>query len=120
VAKPTARLYVSVYCFEGSVMFSAVKFWRWAAHVVPFRLMHGLSKRSAVLNSFVIDHMYTPILWVYRREDFSALLARSGLVVDDMFVSALDRLHGKRLGPWSMTGDGLLCVFVCRPAAAML
>ena len=46
--------------------------------------------------------------------DFAALLNQCGFVVDDTFVSAVDRLYGWRAGRWSMTGDGLLRVFVCR------
>lgn len=116
IARPGARMYISAYCFEGSLMCSVVKLWRFTARVVPFSLMHRVFRRSTVVNGFVLDHMYVPILWVYRASDFSALLARCGLVVDDSFVSALDRFHGRAIGPWSVTGDGLLRVFLCRPA----
>jgi len=115
-AKLDARLYVSAYCFEGSLMFSVVKLWRLAARIVPFSFMHRLSRRSTVLNGFVLDHMYVPILWVYRAADFTTLLERTGFVVEDTFVSSLDRFHGRTIGPWSMTGDGLLRIFLCRPA----
>ena len=114
IARPGARLYVSVYCFDGSVMLAAVKLWRLLAHVVPFPLVQRLFRRSVVVTAFVLDHMYVPLLWVYRTSDFSTLLERSGFVVESTFVSALDRFHGRTIGPWSMTGDGLLRVFVCR------
>jgi ubiquinone/menaquinone biosynthesis C-methylase UbiE len=116
VMKPRARAYVSAYCFEGSVMHGVVRIWRAAAHVIPFALAHGLFKRSTVVNNFVLDHMYVPILWIYRAADFSAMLERSGFVVDRSAVSAVDSLHDRRIGPWSLTGDGLLRVFMCSAA----
>jgi SAM-dependent methyltransferase len=118
IVKPTGQLYVSAYCFDASVMLSIVRLWRLAARVIPFSLMHFLFKRSAIANNFVLDHMYVPILWVYRAADFSRLLERCGLRVDRSFVSGLDRFSGRRIGPWSLTGDGLLRVFVCSPASA--
>src|SRR5438094_6871566 len=117
VARPDARLYVSAYCFEGSVMLSVVRLWRLAARAVPFSLMHRLFRRSSVINDFVVDHMYVPNLWVYRTADFTILLERCGFVIEETFASVLDRLHGRKPGPWSLTGDGLLRVFLCRPAA---
>ena len=48
----------------------------------------------------------------------ASLLERCGSVVEDTFISAFDRFHGRTLGPWSMTGDGLLRIFLCRPAPA--
>ena len=116
VMKPGARVYLSAYCFEGSVMHSVVRIWRAAARVVPFRLMHRLFMRSAVVNNFVLDHMYVPILWIYRAADFAQLLERSGFAVEQSWVSVLDRFHRRHLGAWSLTGDGLLRVFICRSA----
>jgi 2-polyprenyl-3-methyl-5-hydroxy-6-metoxy-1,4-benzoquinol methylase len=116
VMRPHARLYVSVYCFEGSLMLSIVKLWRLAARVVPFSLMHRVFRRSSIVNDFVLDHMYVPNLWVYRTADFTTLLERCGFAIEETFVSALDHFHGRTIGPWSVTGDGLLRVFLCRPA----
>jgi ubiquinone/menaquinone biosynthesis C-methylase UbiE len=116
VMRPRARVYVSAYCFEGSVMHAVVRIWRAAAHVIPFALMHGLFKRSTVVNNFVLDHMYVPILWIYRAADFSRMLERCGFVVEHTSVSAVDSLHERRIGPWSVTGDGLLRVFMCSAA----
>jgi SAM-dependent methyltransferase len=113
VLKPSGRLYVSAYCFEGSLMFAAVRAWRLAAHVIPFPLMHRLFKRSTFMNNFVLDHMYVPRLWVYRAADFSRALERARFSIDESFASALDRLYGRRIGRWTVTGDGLLRVFVC-------
>jgi ubiquinone/menaquinone biosynthesis C-methylase UbiE len=115
IVKPTGRLYISAYCFEDSLMLPVVRLWRAAARIIPFSLMHGVFKRSAVVNNFVLDHMYVPILWVYRRPDFSRLLEQSGFRIEDTFVSSLDRFSGRHIGPWSLTGDGLLRVFICRP-----
>ena len=75
--------------------------------------MHGLFKRSTVVNNFVLDHMYVPILWLYRTADFARMLERSGFGVNETSVSTLDRFHGRRLGTWSVTGDGLVRVFLC-------
>lgn len=113
VLKPGGRLYISAYCFDGSVMLAVVRVWRLAARVLPFSLMHALFKRSTLINNFVLDHMYVPILWVYRVGDFSRLLEGCGFRIDRSFVSALDSMSGRRLGPWSLTGDGLLRVFTC-------
>lgn len=120
VLKPTGRLYVSVYCFDGSAMLLGVRLLRLAARVIPFSFLHPLFRRSAILNNFVLDHMYVPILWVYRADEFSRLLERCGLRVDRSFVSALDSLPRWRFGSWSLTGDGLLRIFVCRPLAEVI
>jgi SAM-dependent methyltransferase len=115
IVKDGARLYISAYCFEDSLMLLIVKLWRLAARTIPFSLLHGLFRRSRFVNNYVLDHMYVPILWIYRPADFAALLARCGFVVDETFVSRFDWFHGRAIGPWSMTGGGLLRIFVCRP-----
>ena len=99
-------------------MLWAVRLWRLAARVVPFRVMHALFKRSAVVNNFVMDHMYVPVLQVYRERDFVRLLEQAGFGVDRTFVSAFDYLHDWSWGRLSVTGDGLLRVFVCRASGA--
>lgn len=116
IMKPDARLYVSAYCFEDSLTLPMVKMWRHAARLIPFSLMHRVFRRSRLVNDYVLDHMYVPILWIYRPADFAALLERSGFVIDETFVSGFDRFHGRRVGPWSMTGGGLLRIFLCKPA----
>jgi ubiquinone/menaquinone biosynthesis C-methylase UbiE len=118
IVRADGRLYVSVYCFEDSLMLPVVKLWRQMARLIPFSLMHRLFRWSTVVNDYVLDHMYVPILWIYRPSDFSELLERCGFAVEETFVSGFDRFHGRRLGRWSMTGGGLLRIFLCRPAPA--
>jgi len=91
IVKRSGRLYVSVYCFEDSLMLPVVKLWRQAARLLPFALMHRIFKRSTLVNDYVLDHMYVPILWIYRPADFAALLERCGFAVDDTFVSGFDQ-----------------------------
>jgi ubiquinone/menaquinone biosynthesis C-methylase UbiE len=117
IVKPDARLYISAYCFEDSLMLPIVKAWRLAARVIPFSLMHRIFKRNRLVNNYVLDHMYVPLLWIYRAADFADLLERAGFSVDETFVSGFDCLHGRTLGPWSITGGGLLRIFICRPVS---
>ena len=119
VLRPHARLYVSAYCFEDSLMLPVVRLWRLAGRALPFTLMHRLFRRSRFVNDYVLDHMYVPILWIYRPSDFASLLGRCGFLVEETFASAFDRFHGATLGPWSLTGGGLLRTFLCRPAPAV-
>jgi SAM-dependent methyltransferase len=107
-------LYISVYCFEGSMMEWAVRAWRPAAHVVPFGPAHTLFGRIKTINNFVLDHMYVPILWLYSEKDFCTLLERHSFSVLQSTRSQMDPCTDGSLLGKAFSGDGLLRVFLCR------
>src|SRR5919202_346438 len=114
VAKPGATVYCSVYCFEKSWIFWAVQLWRFLSWLIPFQLMYSLFKGNVTINNFVLDHMYVPILWVYREADFRLLLEQTGFQIQDSFCRAMDSLVGRSFLGRSLSGDGLLRVFICK------
>lgn len=113
VAKPGATFYISVYCFERSWVFTAVKIWRLLAWILPFRMMHALFKSSVTVNNFVLDHMYVPLLWVYREANFVEMLKENGFAMVSTFRSVMDPWEGKNILGYPVSGDGLLRVFIC-------
>jgi ubiquinone/menaquinone biosynthesis C-methylase UbiE len=113
VLRPGGTAYVSVYCFEDSWSLSAVRVWRTLAWVFPFRLAHALFRHVAAVNNFVLDHMYVPILWVFRAVEFRRLLEDAGFRVEESFRSSMDSFGDRRVLGRSISGDGLLRVFVC-------
>lgn len=114
VMKSQGILYISVYCFTGSVFEWIVRILRWIGAVVPFRLMHGMWRWSRVMNNFVLDHMYVPTLWVFGAEEVREILGRNGLAITAEWPSAMDPFarFGK-IGRW-ISGEGLIRVWVCK------
>jgi len=113
VVKPGGRAYISVYCFEASWALAVVRLWRALAWVIPYRVAHLAFRRVTAVNNFVLDHMYVPILWVFRAAEFQSLLESAGFVVDRSFRSAMDPFGSRRLLGRPISGDGLLRVFEC-------
>ena len=66
-----------------------------------------------MVNNFVLDHAYVPILWIYTAEEVRKALARVGFEVVEEFPQAFDFFQRLPLRRWT-TGDGLLRAFVCR------
>lgn len=116
VAKKGATVYISVYCFARSFMLLAVRLLRLLACVVPFRVMHALFRSNMTINNFVLDHMYVPILLVFRSKEFQELLEQTGFVVQKRFRSSMDPFSDTSWLGRFLSGDGLLRVFVCKKA----
>jgi hypothetical protein len=76
--------------------------------------MHTLFKNNITINNFVIDHMYVPVLWIYREADFKAILEKGGFEIEQSFCSVMDSFYGHKFLGRSISGDGLLRVFVCK------
>jgi ubiquinone/menaquinone biosynthesis C-methylase UbiE len=113
VLKSEGRLYLSVYCFSGSAFEWLVRTLRHAGRAVSFEILHRTIGRYASINNFLLDHMYVPLLWLFRAEEVRALLHREGLTTEQEFTSRMDpfrRLGGA--GQW-LTGDGLMRVWLC-------
>jgi ubiquinone/menaquinone biosynthesis C-methylase UbiE len=113
VLKPGGAAYISVYCFADSAFESVLRMMRWIGTRIPFGKLHGLLGRSRAWNNFVMDHMYVPILWVFRAEEVRRLFDRLGLGVLAEWPSSMDPFcrFGK-LGQY-ITTDGLMRVWLC-------
>jgi SAM-dependent methyltransferase len=114
VAKPGSVLFISVYCFEASLTHWAVWVWRKLAWVIPFKLLHKLFSWSKTVNNFVLDHMYVPLIWIYRANDFTCMLNRIGLHVERTNRSVMDPFPDGSIIGKVFSGDGLMRVFICR------
>lgn len=114
VLKPGGTTYISLYCFADSAFEAAVRVMRWMGSRISFGKLHGLMGRSRVWNNFIMDHMYVPILWVFRAQEVRQLLARHGLAILAEWPSSMDPFSrfGK-LGQY-VTTDGLMRVWVCQ------
>jgi ubiquinone/menaquinone biosynthesis C-methylase UbiE len=111
--KPGGTLYISLYCFAGSVFEGIVRVLRAAGTLIAFRVLHKLFGRSRLVNNFVLDHMYVPILWLYRAAEVREMLARHSFSVQTEWPSAIDPFaRAGALGRW-ISGDGLMRVWVC-------
>jgi SAM-dependent methyltransferase len=113
VMKPRGILYISVYCFAGSVFEWIVRVLRWIGAAVPFRPMHGIWGWSRVMNNFVLDHMYVPTLWVFTAEEVREIFGRNGLAITAEWPSAMDPFaRFGRIGRW-ISREGLIRVWLC-------
>ncbi len=113
VLQPRGILYISIYCFAGSLFEWLVRAWRMLGSVVPFRWMHRLFGWNRAVNSFVLDHMYVPTLWLFREQEARRLLEQSGFSIREDWPSAIDPFaRWGRLGSW-ISGGGLLRVWLC-------
>jgi SAM-dependent methyltransferase len=114
VMKPGAHLYVSLYCFADSMAEWFVRGLRRAGNLVSFGTMHRLFGRSRLINNFVLDHMYVPLLWVFRADEVRDLLAAKELDIVAEWPSAFDPFAGMGRAGQVLTGDGLMRVWLCR------
>jgi SAM-dependent methyltransferase len=113
VLKPTGCLYLSLYCFEGSLFEWTVRAMRRVGRLVDFNFMHRTFGSSRVVNNFLLDHMYVPLLWLFRARDVRVMLARCGLAPAHEFPSRMDPFaRFGRIGQW-ISGDGLMRVWIC-------
>ncbi|HEX3943022.1 MAG TPA: methyltransferase domain-containing protein [Rhizomicrobium sp.] len=121
VMKPGAIAYISLYTFRLSLFDAFVRAIRVLSHIIPYGVARYVSRHSRILNNFVLDHMYVPLLWLYTAADARAEIARAGLTIEADFPSSFDVFCGRPLGRF-ISGDGLLRVFVCRkpPASAAM
>lgn len=117
VMKPGAIAYISLYTFRRSLFDAFVRGIRVTSHVVPYGVARGMARHSRILNNFVLDHMYVPLLWLFTASDARAELARAGLTVEADFPSSFDVFCGWPFGRF-ISGDGLLRVFICRKPQA--
>jgi 2-polyprenyl-3-methyl-5-hydroxy-6-metoxy-1,4-benzoquinol methylase len=117
VMKSDGTAYIALYTFRRSLAEAFVRCIRVAAHVVPYGLAHRAAHRSRVLNNFVLDHMYVPILWVYTAAEARRDLGRAGLAIEADFASSFD-VFARLPGGGLLSGDGLLRNFICRKVAA--
>jgi SAM-dependent methyltransferase len=113
VLKPGGVAYISLYAFRGSVFHCFVRAIRALAHVIPYRAAHRLGARSRIINNFVLDHMYVPILWLYTAAEAREQLGQAGLAVESEFGASFDVFIDRPLGRL-ISGDGLLRIFICR------
>jgi SAM-dependent methyltransferase len=113
VLKPDGRAYISVYAFRASLFEYVVRILRLIGKLVPYRFAHTLFGRIPALNNFVLDHMYVPVLWLFRASEIRQICKDCGLTVDQEFPSRFDVYASRRFGK-GLVGDGLLRVFVCR------
>ncbi len=113
VLKPGGCAYFAVYTFRRSAFEYLVRGLRFFGQAFPYRWAQALFGRVPILNNFVLDHMYVPILWVFRAPEVRALVEASGLAVETDFPTRFDIFAPHRLGRW-LVADGLLRVFVCR------
>lgn len=118
VLKPGGTAYIALYTFRRSLSEAFVRSIRAAAHIVPYSTAHRLAQGSPMLNNFVLDHMYVPILWVYTAAEARRELANAGLAIEQDFSSRFD-VFTRFPFAGLLTGDGLLRNFICRkPIAA--
>jgi SAM-dependent methyltransferase len=109
VLAPGGAAYLSLYCFEASPFDWSVRTLRLIGRVVPFSLAHRIGRVSPAINNFVLDHMYVPVLWLFKAAELERAFRAIGFEVRDNFVSAVDPFH-PRVGR-AISGDGLLRVF---------
>ena len=109
VLAPGGTAYLSLYCFEASPFDWSVRALRLIGRVVPFALAHRIGRASPAINNFVLDHMYVPVLWLFKAAELERAFREMGFEVRDDFVSAVDPFH-PRVGR-AISGDGLLRVF---------
>jgi len=113
VTRQSGVLYVSIYCFAGSLFEWIVRAWRVIGSAVPFSWMHRLLGWNRAINSFVLDHMYVPTLWLFRADEARRMLERSGFSIRVEWASAMDPFaRWGRPGSW-ISGSGLLRVWLC-------
>jgi SAM-dependent methyltransferase len=113
VLKVGGTLYITVYCFAGSLFESIVRTLRCMGQPIPFHRLHRFFQRSRIWNNFVLDHMYVPILWLYSAEEMRQVLVRNDFTVISEWTSDMDPFaRYRRLGQW-ITGDGLMRVWLC-------
>jgi ubiquinone/menaquinone biosynthesis C-methylase UbiE len=113
VLKPGGSLYVSVYCFADSAFEWGVRAIRQTARIVSFDTLHRTIGRHRAVNNFLLDHMYVPLLWLFRAEEVRALLHGAGLTVQREFASRMDPFGRYGVAGRWISGDGLLRVWVC-------
>ena len=113
VTKTGGVCFIGVYCFENSLFELVIRIWRLMGRILPFVFLQSLFKKIPALNNFVMDHMYVPILWVYRAQDIRILLKKYGLSVEEEFVTGFDVFYHKKIYPKKISGDGLLRFFAC-------
>jgi SAM-dependent methyltransferase len=113
VLRPGGLAFVSLYSFRHSAFEWVVRIWRLLARTVPYELAHQLFWRSRVINNFVLDHAYVPILWLYTAREARASLADAGLQVIEDQPCALIPAGGGALDRM-LAGDGLIRIYTCR------
>jgi SAM-dependent methyltransferase len=113
VMKAESILYLSLYCFAGSGFEWIVRALRRFGSIVPFRLVSRLFRSNSITNNFVLDHMYVPILWIYRAEEVRLMLDRQGFAIAEEWPSTMDPFARRGILGRILTGDGLLRVWVC-------
>ncbi len=114
VLEPGGHLYLSLYSFADSLSEWFVRLLRCAGMVLPFGMMHKLFGRSRVINNFVLDHMYVPLLWVFRSDEVRRLIDAYGLDIVAEWPSAFDPFARMGRTGRLLTGDGLMRVWLCR------
>jgi ubiquinone/menaquinone biosynthesis C-methylase UbiE len=113
VLKPGGVLYISLYCFAGSLSELAVRVLRHFGRFIQFQRMHRLLGQNRTVNNFILDHMYVPTLWLFRAEEVREMLERRGFTITREWASSMDPFarYG-RLGRL-ISGDGLMRVWLC-------
>jgi|GEM_PF-2307789 len=113
ILKPKGRLFVSLYCFENSWFENIVRVWRFFGKTIPYRVMHFAFHKFPLINNFVLDFMYVPILWVFKEKEAISILKDIGFSIEKNYCSAVDPFYGKSFFKKSVSGDGILRNFVC-------
>ena len=113
VLRPGGRLYLSVYCFSNSAFEWVVRALRQAGRMISFDLLHRTIGDSRAVNNFLLDHMYVPLLWLFRAEEIGTLLQREALTIQQEFASRLDPFTRYGVAGRWVSGDGLTRVWLC-------
>jgi len=114
VVKPGGILYISVYCFADSAFEKIVRALRIVGGYLPFLLVQRLCGWSRVMNNFILDHMYVPVLWLFRADEVRSVIARSELTILEEWPSSIDPFARFPGLSSLLTGDGLLRVWLCQ------
>lgn len=113
VMKSKGKLYISVYCFAGSAFERFVKMLRFVGDKIPPRAMQPLAERSRLVNNFITDHMYVPVLWLFTAEEMRASLLRHKFSIIAEWASNMDPFANCGWLGRRISGDGLMRIWLC-------
>jgi ubiquinone/menaquinone biosynthesis C-methylase UbiE len=114
VIKPRGRLYLSLYCFAGSPSELVVRLLRRLGVMIEFERAHRLFWSHRVINNFVLDHMYVPVLWLYKAAEVRDMIGGHGFDIEREWPSRMDPFVRFGALGRALSGDGLLRVWLCR------
>jgi len=114
VIRPGGLLYVSLYCFARSASELVVRILRQAGTMIDFQKVHRRFRHNRVINNFVLDHMYVPILWIFSASEVRRMLVRHGLSIVDEWPSRMDPFASHGMFGRLISGDGLMRIWLCR------